>query len=107
MRLIDLTGYIQDFSDTAGLIANLDVVVAVDTSTAHLAAAMGKPVIMLSRYDQCWRWLRGKVDTPWYETMRIFQQSVPFEWSEPVNCAGRALKKMRKDKSQGKVLITG
>ncbi|GBQ85160.1 hypothetical protein AA14337_3008 [Acetobacter malorum DSM 14337] len=106
MRMIDLTGHIQDFSDTAGLIANLDVVVAVDTSTAHLAAAMGKPVIMLSRYDQCWRWLRGKVETPWYETMRIFQQPAPFDWSEPVNCAGRALKKMRKAKSQGKVLIT-
>lgn len=94
MRIIDRTTQIKDFADTAGLIANLDVVVAVDTSTAHLAAGLGKLVIMLSRYDQCWRWMKDRIDTPWYKSMTIYQQKQPFDWSYPINRACRDLKRI-------------
>ncbi len=69
-----------DFADTAGLIAGLDLVIAVDTAVAHLAAAMGKPVWMLSRFMGCWRWLRDRDDSPWYPTMRIIRQQQPGDW---------------------------
>jgi Flp pilus assembly protein TadD len=84
MRLIDHTSLLGDFGDTAALIGNLDLVIAVDTSTAHIAAGLGKPVWLLSRYDQCWRWLSGRMDSPWYDSLRIYQQSEPLDWSDPM-----------------------
>ena len=48
--------------------------VTVDTSVAHLAGALGKPVYILSRFDGCWRWLQGRDDTPWYPSARLFRQ---------------------------------
>ncbi len=84
LRLLDHTGSIDSFDDTAALVSQLDLVIAVDTSTAHLAAALGRPVWMLSRYDQCWRWLTGRTDTPWYRTMRLYQQPAPFDWAGPI-----------------------
>jgi Tfp pilus assembly protein PilF len=71
---------VTDFADTAAIIANLDVVVSVDTAVAHLAGAMGKPVMLLDRYDNCWRWLSGRADSPWYPTLRIFRQPQPGAW---------------------------
>ena len=71
---------IADFEDTAGLIANLDLVISVDTSTAHLAAAMGKPVWLLNRFDSCWRWLEKRDDSPWYPALRLFRQTAPGDW---------------------------
>ncbi len=71
---------VADFDDTAAIIANLDVVVAVDTAVAHLAGALGVPVCLLSRYDACWRWLAGRSDSPWYPAMRVFRQAQPGEW---------------------------
>ena len=76
-------GGVADFADTAAIIANLDVVVSVDTSVAHLAGAMGKPGPLLDRYDNCWRWLSGRTDSPWYPTLRIFRQKRLYEW-DPV-----------------------
>lgn len=74
------TDELRDFADTAALIANLDVVISVDTSTAHLAAAMGKPVWILNRYDTCWRWLLNRTDSPWYPNVRIYRQQRPGDW---------------------------
>jgi Flp pilus assembly protein TadD len=74
MILHDWTGDLEDFADTAALVAALDLVISIDTSVAHLAGAPGKPVWLLSLYDHCWRWLIGRADSPWYPTMRIFQQ---------------------------------
>ena len=71
---------VADFADTAGLIAGMDLVIAVDTAVAHLAGAMGKPVWMLSRFMGCWRWLRDRDDSPWYPTMRIFRQHRSGDW---------------------------
>ena len=79
-QLVDLTGSIEDFADTAGLIAHLDLVISVDTAVAHLAASMGKPVWVLSRFDNCWRWMRDRDDSPWYPTLRLFRQSAPGDW---------------------------
>jgi ADP-heptose:LPS heptosyltransferase len=72
---------VRDFADTAAIIANLDVVVSVDTSVAHLAGLMGKPVFLLDRYDGCWRWLSGRRDSPWYPHLTIFRQPQPGDWA--------------------------
>lgn len=76
---------LTDFSDTAALITNLDLVIAVDTSTAHMAAAMGKEVWLLNRYDTCWRWFIDRTDSPWYPTIQIFRQPSPGDWLSVMN----------------------
>ncbi len=78
--LLDTMGKIADFDDTAAIIANLDLVIAVDTAVAHLAGALGVPVWVLSRYDACWRWLAGHSECPWYPTMRLFRQKRAGDW---------------------------
>lgn len=78
--LIDFTEELHDFSDTAALVANLDLIISVDTAVAHLAGAMGKPVWLLNRYDNCWRWLVGRDDSPWYPSMKIFRQAQAGDW---------------------------
>jgi tetratricopeptide (TPR) repeat protein len=83
--LNDMMGEMNDFADTAGLIANLDLVIAVDTAVAHLASALGKPVWMLDRFDACWRWLVGRDDTPWYPTLKIFRQKKAGDWDAPIS----------------------
>ena len=78
-------GGVNSFADTAALVANLDVVVSVDTATAHLAAALGKPTwIMLNNYAPCWRWLLNRDDTPWYATARLFRQPQIGDWATVV-----------------------
>lgn len=79
-NLTDWMSEIVDFADTAALVEPLDLVIAVDTSVAHLAAAMGKRVWLLNRYAGCWRWLRERTDSPWYPGMRIFNQSERGNW---------------------------
>jgi hypothetical protein len=83
-RLFDPTRELADFADTAALIENLDLVIAVDTATAHLAAALGKPTWILSRFDGCWRWLLDRSDSPWYPSVRLFRQQAPGTWDEVV-----------------------
>jgi tetratricopeptide (TPR) repeat protein len=83
--LIDHTNQLHDFSDTAALIENLDLVISVDTATAHLAGAMGKPVWILNRFDSCWRWLLDRSDSPWYPTVRLFRQERPGDWNGVVH----------------------
>ncbi len=91
MELTDRMEFVRDFADTAAMIANLDVVISVDTSVAHLAGAMGKPVFLLDRYDNCWRWLHGRSDSPWYPAMTIFRQPRPGDWSAVMHRAAAAL----------------
>ena len=81
--LVDLTDDLQDFADTAALVENLDLVISVDTSVAHLAGAMGKPVWILCRLGGDWRWLLDRTDSPWYPSARLFRQYRYMEW-EPV-----------------------
>lgn len=80
LRPLDFMAEIDDFADTAALVANLDLVITVDTSVAHLAGAMAKPVWILSRFDGCWRWLLDREDSPWYPTARLFRQTRPRDW---------------------------
>ena len=76
---------LADFSDTAALIENLDLIISVDTSTAHLAGALGKPVWILNRSDTCWRWFLDRTDSPWYPTARLFRQPEPGDWTSVIN----------------------
>jgi hypothetical protein len=91
LALFDPMEQVNDFADTAAIVANLDVVVAVDTAVVHLAGALGKPVFLLNRYDSCWRWLYGRSDSPWYPSLRIFRQSRPGDWAPVMAEAARAL----------------
>jgi tetratricopeptide (TPR) repeat protein len=84
MVLADPMAGVHDFAATAAIIANLDVVVSVDTAVAHLAGALGRPVFLLDRYDNCWRWLAGREDSPWYPTLRIFRQPRMGDWAPVV-----------------------
>jgi tetratricopeptide (TPR) repeat protein len=92
MVLHDWTGELNDYADTAALVEALDLVVSVDTSVVHLAGALGKPVWVLNRYDQCWRWLRGRSDSPWYPTARLFRQRAPGDWSGVISDVAEALR---------------
>jgi tetratricopeptide (TPR) repeat protein len=83
-RVIDWTDDFADFADTAALIENLDLVIAVDTSVAHLGAALGKPLWLLNRYNTCWRWLLDRDDSPWYPTLRLFRQDTPGVWDDVI-----------------------
>ena len=82
--LTDLMDACDDFLDTAALIANLDLVISVDTAVVHLAGALGKPVWVLNRFDGCWRWLQDREDSPWYPTLRLFRQPNPGNWTSVV-----------------------
>ncbi|MCM8738502.1 tetratricopeptide repeat protein [Azospirillum sp. A1-3] len=94
MRLWNGMGEVEDFADTAALILRLDLVITVDTSVAHLAGALGKPVWVLSRYDGCWRWLQNRTDTPWYPTMRLFQQTESGNWGAVVERVATELSRL-------------
>jgi tetratricopeptide (TPR) repeat protein len=83
-RVIDWTDDLHDFSDTAALIENLDLVIAVDTSIAHLAGALAKPFWLLNRYMTCWRWLLDREDSPWYPTARLFRQDERRQWDDVI-----------------------
>ena len=64
---------------------------SVDTAVAHLAAALGRPVWLLNRYDTCWRWLLDRTDSPWYPTLRQFRQPRPGDWNSVMREVGTAL----------------
>jgi hypothetical protein len=82
--IVDLTEHLTDFAETAALIGCLDLVIAVDTSTAHLAGALGCPTWILLPHTPDWRWLLGRDDSPWYPTMRLFRQTETREYASVV-----------------------
>ena len=90
-RIVDWTDALHDFADTAALVDNLDLVISVDTSTAHLAGAMNKPVWILNRLDTCWRWMLEREDTPWYPSARLFRQPTLGEWDSVIGNIKQAL----------------
>lgn len=79
--ITDLAPTISNYADLAGRIAEMDLVISVDGAVAHLAGAMGKPVWPLLSSAPDWRWLRGRDDTPWYPTARLFRQDRPEDWT--------------------------
>jgi len=91
MQITDWAHELTDFAETAGLIANLDLVITVDTAVAHLAGAMNKPVYLLLPFVPDWRWLMNRSDSPWYPSMRIFRQPKIGDWQTPVGKIVEAL----------------
>ncbi|MEP7182864.1 MAG: tetratricopeptide repeat protein [Betaproteobacteria bacterium] len=91
LRLVDWSDEFTDYADTAALMANLDLVLTVDTSIVHCAGAIGRPVWMLDRFDNCWRWGTDATNPGWYETLRVFRQPAIGEWTPVVDAAAHAL----------------
>jgi ADP-heptose:LPS heptosyltransferase len=79
-NILQVGDMLGDFSDTAALVAELDLVIAVDTAVVHLAGALGKPVWILVQATPDWRWLLARDDSPWYPTARLFRQDVTRTW---------------------------
>jgi len=90
---------LRDFADTAALVANLDLVICVDTSIAHLTRAIGKPFWLLNRYNTCWRWLTERSDSPWYPSARLFRQPRPGDWASVVRDVKSALEDLTSARS--------
>ena len=85
-----------DMADTAALVANLDLVISVDTAVAHLAGALGKPCwLLLPDYLPDWRWMAGRLDTPWYPTMRLFRQPATGGWQPLIGHLAQELARWR------------
>lgn len=91
---IDWTDDLQDFGDTAALVQNLDLVISIDSSMVHLAGALNKPVWMLNRFDSEWRWLNQRDDSPWYPSMRIFNQPAFGDWPSVIAEAAKQLQQV-------------
>jgi hypothetical protein len=90
-RLVDWTSEFADYADTAAFVANLDLVISVDTSVVHCAGAIGIPVFMLDRFDNCWRWGTDCADPGWYTSLRVFRQPAFGEWEPAIDRLQREL----------------
>ncbi|MGZ3240992.1 MAG: tetratricopeptide repeat protein, partial [Burkholderiaceae bacterium] len=91
LGITDHTDKLKNFSDTAALIENLDLVISVDTAVAHLAATMGKPTWVLIARDYDWRWLADRSDSPWYPSVRVFRQCKVADWKQVLEDIDQAL----------------
>ena len=79
--LVNLDAQIESFEDTAAILAQLDLLVSVDTSVGHLAGALGKPAWIMLPFAPDWRWLMARSDSPWYPSVRLFRQGAPRAWT--------------------------
>ena len=91
-KVVNLDSKINDFLDTAHIVNNLDLVISVDTSVAHLTGALGKPVWVLLPYSADWRWMTKREDSPWYPSARLFRQDENKEWKTLLPDLKKALK---------------
>lgn len=92
-NLLDASGQLSDFAATAALIANLDLVITVDSAVAHLAGALGKKTWTLIPFAPDWRWQLKRTDSPWYDSMRLFRQPKPGDWQTPLTAIRQELEK--------------
>jgi hypothetical protein len=100
-RVTDLGAMTRDMADTAAQIAELDLLISVDTSVVHMAGALGKPVWVLLSAVADWRWLRGREDSPWYPTARLFRQRERGDWGEVVERVGVELVALVGERQKG------
>lgn len=96
-RLVDLAPHIEDFGDTAAMVDQMDLVITVDTSIAHIAGALGKPVWTLLARVADWRWDHDGETTPWYPSMRLFRQTRPGKWRPVVDSVVAELRRLPAD----------
>jgi hypothetical protein len=99
--LADVSAELTDFGETAALIANLDLVITVDTAMGHLTGAMGKPVWIMLPKASDWRWLLDRSDSPWYPTARLFRQQTPGAWDPVVAEVAAALAEELRASAEG------
>ena len=92
--IINHSPSLSDFSDTAALIDELDLVISIDTGVAHLAGALGKPVWILLPFHPDFRWLRDREDSPWYPTARLFRQTKDGEWGDVLEMVSDELNRL-------------
>lgn len=100
MTLVDPTAALGDFSDDAALISNLDLIISINTATAHLAGALGKPTWTLIQFPADWRWLADRDDSPWYPTMRLFRRGRTDSWNDVIRRVGDALRQLAEQRSR-------
>jgi hypothetical protein len=100
-NVVDLTGQITDFADTAALMSHLDLIISVDTAAVHLAGAMGRKVWTLLPYIPDWRWGLEREDTPWYPTMRLFRQPAMGDWDAVIQRVADELRTVAQPESAG------
>jgi ADP-heptose:LPS heptosyltransferase len=93
-NLIDLGSGFESFDDTAGALMNMDLVITVDTSVAHLAGALGVKTFMLLPYVTDWRWFDNTEKTEWYDSVRIFKQESQTDWESVFNKVAGEIKKL-------------
>lgn len=94
LPLIDLTGQVEDFSDTAAILHHLDLVISIDTAVAHLAGAMGRPVWAMLNLVPDWRYHLGRSDNPWYPSMRLYRQAREADWTPVVEAIAADLRRL-------------
>jgi len=97
----DAASHCTDLAATAAIIGQLDLVISVDTATAHLAGALGKPIWLLLPFAGEWRWLENRTDSPWYPTMRIFRQPRPGDWNSVIADVIAALQQQPSPRAAG------
>ncbi|MEL0111512.1 MAG: hypothetical protein VW835_07245, partial [Rickettsiales bacterium] len=96
--VINIGERMRDFADTAAILRQLDLLISVDTSVVHLAGAVGVPAWALIPFSPDWRWLYGRDDTPWYDSVRLFRQESPRDWAEVVGRVRVALEEFAASK---------
>ena len=97
----NLGEHLDDFANTAGVLENLDLLISVDTSVAHLAGAMGRPVWLMLPFAPDWRWLLNREDSPWYPTMRLFRQERPGSWDSVIRRMAKEMNAVKVGGIQG------
>ena len=99
-NVVELGGRFKDFLETSSVVAEMDLVISVDTAVAHLAGALARPVWTLVQYAPDWRWFLDRADTVWYPTMRLFRQARRGEWQPVIECAAESLRGLSAGKAR-------
>jgi ADP-heptose:LPS heptosyltransferase len=90
--MVDLAPELKDFVESAAAMTNLDLIITIDTASAHLAGAMGRPAFVMLPFSPDWRWLNGESDSClWYSTSRLFRQPARDDWTPVVERVTQAL----------------